>query len=74
VTAALLTERTPRSLFEERPAPRRTCDDALSDLWDDLGRERPGTCPLCGGRMEPRLSAGAGVVGGRCRSCGTDLA
>ncbi len=31
-------------------------------------------CPVCGGELIPRPSAGSGVVGGRCESCGTSLA
>ena len=30
-------------------------------------------CPVCAGSLQPRWSAGAGVVGGRCGDCGTTL-
>ena len=41
-------------------------------LWAGLQANAPVACPICDGRMEPRYSA-TGVVGGRCRSCGTEL-
>jgi hypothetical protein len=69
-----LIERSYAQVFPDERAPRRTCDDALTSLWQALLAEQPSACPLCGGRMEPRVSAGAGVVGGRCRSCGTEIA
>ena len=56
------------------PGPGRTFDDALSDLWRALCAEQSSGCPLCGGRMAPRASAGAAVVGGRCTDCGAELA
>ena len=46
----------------------------LSGAWEGLAAARPSTaCPVCGGELEPRWSAGAGVVGGRCRDCGSEL-
>jgi hypothetical protein len=51
-----------------------TLDAAISAVWDDILAGEPGACPLCGDAMQPRHSAGAGVVGGRCGSCATTLA
>jgi hypothetical protein len=55
-------------------ASSRTLDEALSALWDELTTGTEIDCPVCGGAMEPRHSAGAGVVGGRCGTCATTLA
>ena len=30
-------------------------------------------CPICDGAMAPRYGAGPSAVGGRCRSCRTEL-
>ena len=51
-----------------------TLDDAISALWTGLRSGEPGECPVCGAAMEPRHSAGSGVVGGRCGGCSTTLA
>jgi hypothetical protein len=51
-----------------------TLDDLLSRVWDGLSvAASPAPCPVCDGELEPRWSAGAGVVGGRCRDCGSEL-
>ena len=50
-----------------------TLDDVISRAWEVLRADVPAACPVCGGELIPRLSAGAGVVGGRCESCGTSL-
>jgi hypothetical protein len=49
-------------------------EDAITALWDDLTAGEVTDCPVCGEAMEPRHSAGAGVVGGRCTSCATSIA
>jgi hypothetical protein len=59
---------------EATTASSRTLDEALSALWDELATGTEIDCPVCGGAMEPRHSAGAGVVGGRCGTCATTLA
>jgi hypothetical protein len=51
-----------------------TLDDVITRAWEVLRADLPAACPVCGGELVPRLSAGAGVVGGRCASCGTSLA
>jgi hypothetical protein len=50
-----------------------TLDDVITRAWEVLRCEIPAACPVCGGELIPRASAGAGVVGGRCRSCGSTL-
>ena len=51
-----------------------TLADVVARAWEVLGAELPAACPVCGGELIPRPSAGSGVVGGRCESCGTSLA
>jgi hypothetical protein len=53
--------------------PGPTLDALVSGRWSDLLVGAATDCPLCEGRMLPRWSAGAGVVGGRCSDCGTTL-
>jgi hypothetical protein len=50
-----------------------TLDDVISRAWEVLRADVPAACPTCGGELLPRESAGAGIVGGRCESCGTTL-
>ncbi len=53
---------------------RATLDDLLSGAWEGLTAAASSTaCPVCEGELDPRWSAGAGVVGGRCRDCGSEL-
>ena len=47
--------------------------DAVDSAWSALEAGFPAACLLCGDAMRPRWSAGAGVVGGRCPDCGTNL-
>jgi hypothetical protein len=52
----------------------RTLDDVLSEAWEGVSAGALfTTCPVCDGELAPRWSAGAGVVAGRCRDCGTEL-
>jgi hypothetical protein len=51
----------------------RTLDDLLSGAWQGLTAASSAACPVCQGELEPRWSAGAGVVGGRCRDCDSEL-
>jgi hypothetical protein len=56
------------------PAPAGvTLDAAITSLWTRLSADAAAACPVCEAPMETRHSAGAGVVGGRCRSCGSTL-
>jgi hypothetical protein len=50
-----------------------TLDDVISRAWEVLRADVPAACPACGGELLPRESAGAGIVGGRCASCGATL-
>ena len=51
-----------------------TLDELLSGAWEGLtAATSSGTCPVCQGELVPRWSAGAGIVGGRCRDCGSEL-
>lgn len=54
--------------------PSRTLEDLMVETWAGLQADGPTACPMCDSVMEPRWSAGAGVVGGRCRQCGTEMA
>jgi hypothetical protein len=52
-----------------------TLDELVSGLWSELLAGDTATCPACGAAaMQPRHSAGAGVVGGRCGACDATLA
>jgi hypothetical protein len=65
-------DRVARRWQEEGGGP--TLDDVLSGAWEGLAAAASATtCPVCEGEMVPRWSAGAGVVGGRCRDCGSEL-
>jgi hypothetical protein len=67
-------ERRDATVVTEAATVERTLDEAISGLWGELATGATTDCPLCGSVMEPRHSAGAGVVGGRCGSCATTLA
>jgi hypothetical protein len=79
---ALLTPRRPARRMREgdcHPLPAETdqgptLDDVITRAWEVLRADVPAACPVCGGELVPRPSAGSGVVGGRCESCGTSLA
>ena len=55
-----------------RPA-QPTLEALVVDAWETVVAGAAADCPVCAGPMEPRWSAGAGVVGGRCADCGTTL-
>ena len=59
--------------FDITDRPRRTLDDVLSEAWEGLAATARARCPVCATPMTPRWSAGAGVVGGRCGGCGSEL-
>jgi hypothetical protein len=50
-----------------------TLAGVLGEAWGAIGTGATTECPVCAGSLEPRWSAGAGVVGGRCRDCGATL-
>ena len=56
------------------PESRATLEDLVLESWVGLRSDTSIACLWCDGAMEPRWSAGAGVVGGRCRRCGSELA
>ena len=57
----------------EEPRGEPTLEDLLASVWDELHAGHTVACPVCRAPMRPRWSAGAGVVGGRCDGCGTEL-
>jgi hypothetical protein len=81
------TERAPRLFPDSVPAPHApaptpepataaagpTLDDLLTGTWSRLSAGVDTACPVCTGALAPRWSAGAGIVGGRCRDCGSEL-
>ena len=60
-------------LVHMRASARPTLEALLIEAWNDVSAGAPAECPVCSGRMQPRWTAGAGVVGGRCEDCGTTL-
>jgi hypothetical protein len=52
---------------------RRTLDDLVVGVWEDLSAHHAATCPVCTGPMHPRYGSGAAPVGGRCTNCGSTL-
>jgi hypothetical protein len=56
-----------------RASAAPTLETLLIEAWNDVSIGAAAECPICTGRMQPRWSAGAGVVGGRCAECGTTL-
>jgi hypothetical protein len=62
-----------KDLLEASPREGRTLEDALSGVWEELSAHRAATCLICDGVMEPRYGSGPFAVGGRCRSCRSEL-
>ena len=50
-----------------------TLADVMSEAWADVSGGTAAECPICAGPMQPRWTASARVVGGRCEDCGTTL-
>jgi hypothetical protein len=48
---------------------RRTLDEVIVGVWEDLIAHHAVACPVCGDQMRPRYGSGAAPVGGRCTSC-----
>jgi hypothetical protein len=71
--AVLLVEREPDLHLWDDEDGGPTLDEVLSGAWEGLSAASPTSCPVCHGELVPRWSAGAGVVGGRCRDCGTEV-
>ena len=72
--AVLLIERDADVQLWSEERGEATLDDVLSGAWEGLSAATSSTtCPVCHGELVPCWSAGAGVVGGRCRDCGSEL-
>jgi hypothetical protein len=52
---------------------RRTLDELIVGVWEDLFAHHAVACPLCTAPMVPRYGSGPAPVGGRCSGCGTTL-
>jgi hypothetical protein len=52
---------------------RRTLDELIVGVWEDLSAHRAVDCPVCRDTMRPRYGAGAAPVGGRCDRCRSAL-
>ena len=68
-----LPQRSAAEQLKASPRDGRTLEDVLSGAWEDLTAHRAAACPICDGAMDPRYGAGPSSVGGRCRSCRTEL-
>ena len=64
--------RDARPALRLAPAPAASLADVIRTAWAGIQAQAPVACPMCDGRMEPRLCA-SGVAGGRCRDCGSEL-
>jgi hypothetical protein len=71
--SVLLVERDEDVQLWSEDAGAATLDDLVSGAWEGLAAAAAAPCPVCDGELRPRWSAGAGVVGGRCRDCGSEL-
>jgi hypothetical protein len=70
----LLVERNADVQLWDEDDGGATLNDLVSGAWEGLTAAVSSTaCPVCAGELQPRWSAGAGVVGGRCRDCGSEL-
>jgi hypothetical protein len=70
----LLVERDADVQLWDEDGGGATLDDVLSGAWEGLHTAASSSiCPVCEGELAPRWSAGAGVVGGRCRDCGSEM-
>ena len=52
---------------------RRTLDELIVGVWEDLTAHHAAACPVCRASMQPRYGSGAAPVGGRCGGCGSTL-
>jgi hypothetical protein len=72
--ATLLAERDAEAQLWSENGGGATLDERLSGAWEGLSAAASAVaCPVCAGELTPRWSAGAGVVAGRCRDCGSEL-
>jgi hypothetical protein len=52
---------------------RRTLDELIVGMWEDLSAHHAVACPVCAQSMRPRYGSGAAPVGGRCTGCDSTL-
>jgi hypothetical protein len=52
---------------------RRTLDELIVGMWEDLSAHHAVACPVCAQSMRPRYGSGAAPVGGRCAGCDSTL-
>ena len=52
---------------------RRTLDELIVGVWEDLTAHHAAACPVCGEAMRPRYGSGPAPVGGRCTGCGSTM-
>jgi hypothetical protein len=52
---------------------RRTLDELIVGVWEDLTAHHAAACPVCGAAMRPRYGSGPAPVGGRCTGCDSTL-
>ncbi len=69
----MLRDLEPTMILRTSPREGRTLEDVISGAWEDLTAHRTATCPICSAEMTPRYGSGPSAVGGRCRSCRTEL-
>jgi uncharacterized protein (DUF983 family) len=67
-----LVPEAPPSLFDDADAGP-TLEDVVGDAWRALATGAEAVCPVCGGALAPRYGSGAAALGGRCRTCGSEL-
>lgn len=53
--------------------PELTLDQLISETWAEVRRHQTVDCPVCGEAMGPTYGAHALPLGGRCRSCRSEL-
>jgi hypothetical protein len=56
-----------------RASAAPTLEALLVEAWNDVSAGTAAECPICAGPMQPRWTASARVVGGRCEDCGSTL-
>jgi hypothetical protein len=63
----------PASSLLDHVGGEPTLDEVLSGAWQGLAAHQHVACPVCGGEMVPEYGVHARPIGGRCRSCETQL-
>ena len=73
MTMLLVEHDSDVQLWDENSGGGPSLDELLSGAWERLTAGSPTSCPVCAGELTRRWSAGAGVVGGRCGDCASEL-